>query len=93
MKATRRRLIIVTDVFELSGRAIGPLPVVPHALINPGPGEQLKPGDQLELRRPDGTVTKVKLCALVADRGTALLQRVHFRARPGIEPVTPRITQ
>jgi hypothetical protein len=61
MNATERLLIVVTDVFEISGRGICPLPVVPHVLINPESGEPLRPGDDLELRKPDGSVTKVKL--------------------------------
>lgn len=60
-KSKQRRLVTVADVFELSGRGICPLPVVPHALINPEVGERLKVGDDLELRRPNGTVTRVKL--------------------------------
>ena len=40
------------------------MPVVLYALIGSEPGELLKPGDQLELRRPDGSVTRVKLCGL-----------------------------
>jgi hypothetical protein len=64
MSATARLLIVVTDVFEVSGRGICPLPVVPSALIDPDLGERLRPGDQLELRKPDGTVTEVKLYGL-----------------------------
>jgi hypothetical protein len=63
MKA-ERRLIIVTDIIEIAGRGILPWPVVPHALIGSEQGERLQPGDQLELRRPDGSVTRVKLCGL-----------------------------
>ena len=64
MDSTERRLIVVTGVFKITGRCICPCPVVPHALINPEPGEQLKPGDQLELRKPDGTLTKDRLQGL-----------------------------
>ena len=64
MNSTERRLIIVTDIIEIAGRGICPWPVVPHALIGSEPGERLKPGDQLELRRPDGSITRVKLCGL-----------------------------
>jgi len=64
MNTTEQRLIVVTDVFEITGRGICPAPLVPHELINPKPGERLRPGDQLELRKPDGTVTKVKLYGL-----------------------------
>jgi hypothetical protein len=64
MNATVRRLIVVTDVFEISGRGICLAPLVPHVLIDPDLGERLRPGDQLELRKPDGTVTTVKLYGL-----------------------------
>ena len=59
-----RLLIVVTNVFEVAGRCICAWPVVPHALINPQQGEQLKPGDELELRRPNGKTTNVKLLGL-----------------------------
>jgi len=64
MASTQRRLIIVTDAFEVAGRCICPCPVVPYSLVDPTEGERLKPGDQLELRKPDGTVTKVQLYGL-----------------------------
>jgi len=63
MNSTQRRLVVVADLCELTGR-IFPLPAVPNALLHPEPEEPLKPGDQLELRRPDGTVTKVMLHGL-----------------------------
>jgi len=63
MNSTQRQLIVVTDLCELNGR-ICPLPAVPNALVSPGCNDQLKFGDQLELRRPDGTVTKVELQGL-----------------------------
>ena len=59
-----RQLIIVTEVFEVAGRCICPLPVVPNSLISAQQGEWLKPGDQLELRRPNGKVTRVRLYGL-----------------------------
>lgn len=58
-----RRLIVVTDLCEIVGR-IYPLPVVPEVLVNPVAGERLQSGDHLELRRPDGSVAKVKLYGL-----------------------------
>jgi hypothetical protein len=64
MNSTDRRLITVIDVFEIAGRGIFAVPVVPYALIGSESGERLQPGDQLELRRPDGRVTRVKLCSL-----------------------------
>ena len=64
MNSTERRLIIVTDIIRIVGRGICPWPVVPHSLICSESGEQLKSGDQLELRRPDGSVSRVKLCGL-----------------------------
>ena len=64
MDSIPRRLIVVTEVFEFSDGTINPVPLVPFALIDPEFGERLKPGDQLELRRPDGTATTVKLYAL-----------------------------
>jgi hypothetical protein len=64
MKSNERRLIVVTDIITITGRGICPWPVVPHALICAESGERLKSGDQLELRRPDGSVSRVKLCDL-----------------------------
>ncbi len=64
MNSTQRRLLVVTDLCEVAERGIYPLPPVPRALMNSDQGERLKPGDQLELRRPDGTVTKAKLSGL-----------------------------
>jgi hypothetical protein len=59
-----RRLVVVTDVFEVVGRCICALPVLPYALVDPQQGEPLKPGDQLELRRPSGEAIKVRLYGL-----------------------------
>ena len=59
-----RRLIVVTDLFEVPGRCLCALPIVPHELISPQQGEKLKSGDQLELRRPDGSAAKVTLLGL-----------------------------
>lgn len=64
MKLTERHLITVTEIVEIVGRGIFAFPPVPYALIDSQPGERLKPEDQLELRRPDGSVVRVKLCAL-----------------------------
>jgi hypothetical protein len=64
MNSTERLLITVSEVFEVVGRCVCPLPVVPHTLIAPAGGEPLRPGDQLELRKPDGTVIRVKLYGL-----------------------------
>src|SRR5262245_17644385 len=64
MIETQRKLITVSEVFEIAGRGLALSPVVPHALIGPDSGEQLKPGDELELRRPDGTIKRVKLYGL-----------------------------
>jgi len=59
-----RLLVIVTDVFEIAGRCICVLPVVPPEQLNPGEGAGLRPGDNLELRRPNGTSLKVTLSGL-----------------------------
>lgn len=59
-----RQLITVTEVFEIVGRGVFVAPVVPYALIDAAPNERLQRGDQLELRRPDGSVVRVKLCGL-----------------------------
>ena len=59
-----RQLIVVTDLFEVAGRCICVLPVVPHALVDPQHGKPLKAGDELELRRPNGTAIKVTLLGL-----------------------------
>lgn len=37
---------------------------MPHALINPEGGKRLNVGDQLELRRPNGTIITVNLYGL-----------------------------
>jgi hypothetical protein len=64
MSVTERLLITVTDVFVISGRATCPLPVVPFELIEPSDGVRLRPGDHLELRRPDGFILKTTLLGL-----------------------------
>lgn len=61
MKPVERRLIVVAEVFEISGRCICPLPAVPPEVIAPVAGERLRPGDSLELRRPDGTLFKTAI--------------------------------
>jgi len=60
----QRRLITVEDVFEVSGRGICPVPAVPYALMKSDVGEELKVGDTLELRKPNETLMRVKLCGL-----------------------------
>jgi hypothetical protein len=77
MNPTIRRLIIVTDIIKITGRGICPWPVVPRELICSDSGERLKVGDPLELRRPDGSASRVKLCALEwpsPDRGGPMLR-------------------
>jgi hypothetical protein len=64
MKLSTRLLIKVSDRCEIAGSCIYPLPIVPDALIKPELAEPLKPGDKLELRRPDGSVAYVILQAL-----------------------------
>jgi hypothetical protein len=64
MNSTGRRLIVVTAIIKITGRGICPLPFVPHALMCSESDQGLKAGDQLELRRPDGSVSRVKLCSL-----------------------------
>jgi hypothetical protein len=59
-----RQLIVVANLFEVAGRCICVLPVVPHALLDPQHGKPLKAGDDLELRRPNGTVIRVTLLGL-----------------------------
>jgi len=66
MKLSTRLLIKVSDRCEIAGSCIYPLPIVPDALIKPEYGEPLKPGDKLELRRPDGSVANVIVQALRA---------------------------
>lgn len=64
MNSSSRLLIVVADRCDIAGCCIYPLPVVPDVLIKPEFGEPLKPGDQLELRRPDGSLANVILQAL-----------------------------
>jgi len=56
MKLSTRLLIKVSDRSEIAGSCIYLLPIVPDALI--------KPGDELELWRPDGSVAYAVLQAL-----------------------------
>ena len=51
-------LIIVEDVFEFGDGTIHFAPAVPFEVID---RERLKQGDQLELRRPDGTTLRTAL--------------------------------
>ena len=64
MNLTERQLITVTEVFEVAGRGIFAAPVVPFALIDSQLGGRLRLGDQLELRRPDGSVGCCSCAAL-----------------------------
>jgi hypothetical protein len=48
----------VEETFELSDGALHLAPAVPSDVVDPA---HLKQGDQLELRRPDGTVITAKL--------------------------------
>jgi hypothetical protein len=51
-------LVVVEDTFELSDGALHLAPAVPFEVADRA---HLKQGDQLELRRPDGTVITAKL--------------------------------
>ena len=64
MNSTERRLMIVTNIVKITGRGIAAWPVVPHELICSDSGERLKPGDPVELRRPDGIKSRVQLHSL-----------------------------
>jgi hypothetical protein len=59
MKLSTRLLIKVSDRGEIAGSRIYLLPIVPDALTKPEFTEPLKPGDELELGRPDGSVASV----------------------------------
>lgn len=62
-------LIVVEDTFDLPDGALHLAPSVPFQLVD---RVGLKQGDQLELRRPDGTVMTAKLHCfdfLVPSRG------------------------
>jgi hypothetical protein len=50
-------LIVVEDIFDLPDGALHLAPGVPFQAADRA---HLKPGDQLELRRPDGTVIAAK---------------------------------
>jgi len=64
MKLSTRLLIKVSDAARSQVGASTRLPIVPDALIKPEFAEPVKPGDKLELRRPDGSVAYVILQAL-----------------------------
>ena len=51
-------LIVVADVFELQDGTLHFAPAVPFAVADEA---RLKPGDHLELRRPDGSIVKTNL--------------------------------
>jgi hypothetical protein len=55
------RIIVVSDVFEFQDGTLHFSPTVPLSMID---RVHLKAGDELELRRPDGTVVKTTLHAL-----------------------------
>jgi hypothetical protein len=59
-----RLLVTVTDVFVFTDGTINVAPLVPFELIDPKRGERLRPGDQLELRSPDGRLVKARLYQL-----------------------------
>jgi hypothetical protein len=66
MNLIERQLVSVTEVLEVAGRGIFVVPVMPYALIEGTPKERLQRGDQLELRKPDGSVARatLTLCSL-----------------------------
>ena len=64
MPSIPRRLLIVSDIFEFEDGSINLAPLVPFTVLDPERGERLKAGDQLELRRPDGTIIKTTLYGL-----------------------------
>jgi hypothetical protein len=64
MGTVPRLLVTVTDVFVFTDGTLNIAPLVPFAVCDREPGEQLKQGDQLELRGPDGKVIKTTLYQL-----------------------------
>jgi hypothetical protein len=56
------KLIVVDDVFALTGGVLAFTPSVPFELAD---GVHLRAGDHLELRRPDGTVLHTTLFGIV----------------------------
>ena len=52
------QLIVVEETFELKDGTLHFAPAVPFAVTDRA---RLKPGDQLELRRPDGTIVRTRL--------------------------------
>jgi hypothetical protein len=54
-----RLLIVVSDAFDVGIVVV--LPRVPFSVIDAKDGERLRPGADLELRRPDGTTSRTKL--------------------------------
>jgi hypothetical protein len=64
MSTLPRHLVTVTDVFVFTDGTLNVAPLVPLAVIDQNPSERLRPGDQLELRGPDGRVIKTKFFQL-----------------------------
>src|SRR5258708_1939153 len=62
MPSTPRLLLIVDDSFEFQDGTIHFTPGVPFAKLDSG--IRVKPGDRLELRRPDGTTMTTPLNSL-----------------------------
>ena len=54
-------LIVVADIFEFQDGTLHFAPAVPFAVADEA---SLKPGDNLELRRPDGTIVKAGLVGI-----------------------------
>jgi hypothetical protein len=54
-------LIVVADVFELQDGTLHFAPGVPFVVADE---TRLKPGDHLELRRPDGSIVETNLLGL-----------------------------
>ncbi len=61
MSIVPSRIIVVTDVFEFQDGTLHFSPLVPSEVME---REQLKAGDPLELRRPDGTIVRTSLHSL-----------------------------
>jgi hypothetical protein len=56
------KLIVVNNVFELTGGVLAFMPCVPYALADQ---VRLRAKDHLELRRPNGTLLQTTLYGLV----------------------------
>jgi hypothetical protein len=88
MIANPRHLTTVTDVFELSDGTLNVAPLVPIAICDQA---RLKPGDQLELRSPDGRILKAKLCQLgwlSPSKGALCIQLIPPVTKDDLSPGT-----